>query len=62
MEFTIHDTFGEYEIASFQGSGKDYSEGMMGVIQIFHKIDSRSPWNKMPEDKKEHPTATPKSK
>lgn len=40
IEFTVPDTFGDFEFASFESGGKYYDDGMKGVIQVFPKESS----------------------
>jgi hypothetical protein len=35
IEFTVPDTFGEFEFASFESSGEYYEDGMKGLINVF---------------------------
>jgi len=37
IEFTVPDTFGEFEFASFESSGEHYKDGMKGLINVFPK-------------------------
>ena len=37
IEFTVPDTFGEFEFASFESSGEYYKDGMKGLINVFPK-------------------------
>jgi hypothetical protein len=37
IEFTVPDTFGEYEFASFESNGDYYKDGMKGLINVFPK-------------------------
>ena len=37
IEFTVPDTIGEFEFASFESSGEHYKDGMKGLINVFPK-------------------------
>jgi plastocyanin len=37
IEFTVPDTFGEFEFASFESNGEHYKDGMKGLINVFPK-------------------------
>ena len=37
IEFTVPDTFGEFEFASFESGGEYYEDGMKGLINVFPK-------------------------
>lgn len=37
IEFTVPDTFGEFEFASFESGGEYYKDGMKGIINVFPK-------------------------
>jgi hypothetical protein len=37
IEFTVPDTFGEFEVASFESGGEHYDDGMKGIINVFPK-------------------------
>ena len=37
IEFTVPDTFGEFEFASFESGGEYYADGMKGLINVFPK-------------------------
>ena len=37
IEFTVPETFGEFELASFESSGEHYKDGMKGLINVFPK-------------------------
>ena len=37
IEFTVPDTFGEFELASFESSGEYSKDGMKGIINVFPK-------------------------
>ena len=62
IEFIVPEKFGEWEFTSFENDGERYEEGMRGVMRVFAMEDNRSPWNKMPQDKKQPPTPTPTPK
>ena len=49
IEFTVPEKLGEYELASFENGGKDYQDGMKGLIKVFPKSDMRATWEKMPK-------------
>ena len=55
IEFTVPEKLGEYELASFENGGKDYQDGMKGLIKVFPKTNQRETWNRMPS-----PTPIPK--
>ena len=35
IEFTVPEVIGEFEYASFENNGKDYEDGMKGMIKVF---------------------------
>jgi hypothetical protein len=39
IEFTVPDTFGGFEFASFESSGEYYKDGMKGLINVFPQGD-----------------------
>tara|TARA_Y100000590_G_scaffold469586_1_gene658420 strand:+ start:1765 stop:2370 length:606 start_codon:yes stop_codon:yes gene_type:complete len=55
IEFIVPEKLGEYELGSFENGGKDYEDGMKGLIKIFPRTDKRETWNRMPS-----PTPIPK--
>ena len=55
IEFTVPEKLGEYELASFENGGKDYQDGMKGLIKVFPKTNQPIWWNNMPS-----PTPIPK--
>ena len=55
IEFTVPEKLGEYELASFEKGGKDYQDGMKGLIKVFPKTNQPIWWNNMPS-----PTPIPK--
>ena len=60
IEFIVPKKFGEWEFTSFENDGEHYEEGMRGIVRVFAMEDNRKPWNKMPQDKDQPPTPTPK--
>lgn len=60
IEFTVPNKIGEFEFASFANDGRDYKDGMKGLLNVFPKDDDARSWqNEVGSAWRQKPTPIP---
>ena len=60
LPVTVPNKIGEFEFASFENGGRDYKDGMKGLINVFPKDDDARSWqNEVGSAWRKKPTPIP---